>query len=227
MTPPWLVPVAAVAIALFVLSGRPAAVAVAAPPDASDGADFLTAQETEVVRELNRARQDPAAYAEHLVEMKDRFTGTHTYDGDRGHILTREGLAAVDEAIGFLRLSRPLPPLAVSRGLSRAARDHATDQGIHGVFGHVGSDGSQPAQRASRYGQWLEAMGENIDYGNRVPRDIVVSQIIDDGVADRGHRRNIFDSRFTLVGVACGPNLHYEYMCVMDFAAGFREKPGR
>jgi uncharacterized protein YkwD len=48
--------------------------------------------------------------------------------------------------------------------------------------------------------------------------------IIDDGVASRGHRVNIFKKDYKVVGIAVGPHKKYGEMCAMDFAGGFVDK---
>ena len=71
-------------------------------------------------------------------------------------MMTNEGVAAVDEAINYLRICRPCSTLKLSIGMSRAAQDHVDDQGPKGAVGHDGSDGSASDERVSRYGSWLE-----------------------------------------------------------------------
>ncbi len=79
------------------------------------------------------------------------------------------------------------------------------------------------ADRIARYGVWLGTMSENIDYGSRTARRVVISLLVDDGVPGRGHRTNIFAPASRYAGVACGPHRTYGVMCVTDFA----ERPAR
>lgn len=156
-----------------------------------------------VLDELNLVRTNPAGYAD-LVELRlDTFDGT-------------EGKRAILECIDVLRRTSPVPPLAHSDRVARAARDHALDQGFSGRIGHDGSDGSDPFSRIDRY-VVTNGAAENIQYGRYGARDIVMELLIDDGVPDRGHRINILDPHFKLVGIATGPHGRYKHMCVMDF----------
>ncbi|MCP4217332.1 MAG: CAP domain-containing protein [bacterium] len=181
-------------------------------------------KERNVVRELNLARTDPEAYARHLERLLKSYQGNIFITEDGARIITHEGVSAVEEAIGFLKKSKPIPPLKVSRGLSKAAKWLVGDQGPKGKTGHTGSDGSAPADRMNRYGEWRSISGENIGYGPWNARHHVMMLLIDDGVRGRGHRMNIFDSRFGVVGVACGPHKTYDDMCVMEFAGAYTEK---
>jgi uncharacterized protein YkwD len=179
--------------------------------------------EDEIVEEHNRARQDPKAYAAHLEALRRQFDGKLIRFPGEPSVITQEGVEAVDEAIDYLRKARALPALIASRGMSRAAEDHVRDQGLNGDTGHDGSDGSKPWDRVGRYGSWDVVVGENLSYGPDRARRVVMGLIIDDGVADRGHRHNIFNDEFRFIGVACGPHKTFRTMCAVDYAAEFSE----
>ncbi len=108
--------------------------------------------------------------------------------------------------------------------MSRGAKDHVEKQGLSGTTGHKGHRGSQPGNRVNRYGTWLIGIGENIFYGEDKARDIVMQLIVDDGVPSRGHRKNIFNSAYRVIGVAYGYHATYGSMCVIVFAGGFKEQ---
>ena len=158
-----------------------------------------------ILAEVNLARTQPQAYA----EIVARSAG---------------GSRAAAEAVRFLERARPLSPLEHSNGLEDAAESHVADQAASGGFGHVGRDGAHSFQRIARHGQWQGAVGENIDYGTRAARAIVVRLIVDDGVPGRKHRVNIFNKAFRVAGIAAGSHARYGAMCVMDFAGDFIER---
>lgn len=176
-----------------------------------------------VIREMNLARQNPALYASFLQELRSQMSGNVLILPGHTRLRTKEGTAAVDEAIRFLQNAQPLPPLAFSPGMSRAAADHCTDQ-AGGGFGHEGRDRSHAGQRIARYGTCMGGWAENISYGKSTARDVVLALIIDDGLPARKHRQNIFNPNYNVAGAAFGPHARFRTMCSMDFAGGYAER---
>lgn len=186
----------------------------------------MTAFERQVLAEINLARTDPSGYARHIERQLRYFDGNLLRLPGEVALRTTEGAKAVREAAAALRAQSPLPGLAASRGLSRAARDHVDDQGPRGRLGHTGSDGSDMTDRIERYGTWDGSVAENISYGSTTARDVVIGLLVDDGVPSRGHRANILSAESRFAGVACGRHTTYGTMCVIDFAGEYREARG-
>ncbi len=173
----------------------------------------------QVVAEINLARKSPMEYANFLRAFRRDFRGNaYRLPGSRTMVQTSEGVAAVDEAIRVLSGQRPLPQLAWSPRLAAAAADLAGEESASGATGHRGRVSGGPEERILRHGARSSAMGENIFYGRGDARLVVMSLIIDDGVPDRGHRKNIFTPAFSAAGAACGPHPHFGAVCVIDFA---------
>jgi len=162
----------------------------------------------EVIKEINRARENPKAYAQVIAEQEARVSDP-------------KSKAAIQEAVTYLEKTKPLHPLALSPPLVLSAQSLVDDSGMHGTKGHKGTDRSDPHRRMNRYGKVVGYGGENISYGYQSARGIVTSLIIDEGVSNRGHRKNIFNHDFNLAGAATGKHSRYGIICVIDFATMF------
>jgi uncharacterized protein YkwD len=192
--------------------------------DTARGVPYLSDLEKDTVLEMNMARTHPAAYGAIAESYASLYQGSLLRIPGTIDISTDEGVAAVHELVRFLASAAPVPPLVPSPGLSMAARDHQRDQSRSGKIGHTGADGSDSSARMNRYGSWRKTAGENIDYGYDQARLIVLALLTDDGVPGRGHRKNIMNGAFRIIGLACGPHARYESMTVMDFAGDYAEK---
>jgi hypothetical protein len=188
-----------------------------------DRVEYLSTLEKDVLRELNLVRADPPKYAELLEATKPFYAGKRFKRPGEITIITEEGVSAVEEAIQFLKASQPVPHFVPSRGMSLGSRDLVKDQSKTGELGHKGDDGSQVWDRVNRHGAWKRSIGENISYGTKTAREIVMALIIDDGVSGRGHRKNIFNPGFRIVGIACGSHPKFETMCAMALAGAYEE----
>lgn len=202
--------------------------AVTAKGDNAAKVDYLTPLEKEVIDEMNLARTQPQQYLPFVEEYKKYYKGKQLFlPGHQKPITTFDGVAAVDDAINFLRTVPPAPPLEIIKGLCLAAKDHAADLSVKGIIGHKGSDGSYPNARIDRYGRWGEAMAENIVYEVDTARRMVVALIIDDGTPDRGHRKNIFEPKHRLIGVSVSAPAAFGSKCVIDYVGSFKEKAAK
>ncbi len=201
-------------LSLNISSGSPAHAQIAARPGWSE-------LEQNILEEHNRIRQNPHSYIPILEAHLNSMTEDgHIIDGC-GHncvLTTREGRAAVQEAIAFLQHQPAVGALAVSTPIARAAKSHARDQ-RSGATGHIGSDGTNFSQRLNQFGVQNVGIGENIAYGSLSAEQVVMNLVIDDGVASRGHRTNIFSPGWTVAGVGCGDHTTYQTVCVVDYAA--------
>ncbi|MBV9007954.1 MAG: CAP domain-containing protein [Verrucomicrobia bacterium] len=176
-----------------------------------------------IIHEINVARANPRLYADLIERMRLSYSGNVRQTPGGIALRTQEGVRALDEAIRFLRSAQPEQTLALSPGLCQAAADHCRDQS-GGRMGHHGSDGSNPGLRINRYGAWQGGWAENIAYGQRSAREIVMALIIDDGVRGRGHRRNIFNASYNVAGAAYGPHARFGAVCDIDFAAAYQDR---
>lgn len=189
-----------------------------------DRAAYLSKLENEVLQEMNLARTAPQTYAKLLEDYRNTFEGKLVKRPGDVDLLTNEGTDAVDEAISALKSQSPVGALRPSKGMSLAAKDHVKDTGPKGMTGHNGADGSNLQTRLNRHGKWDVAIAENISYGMKTGRSVVIQLIVDDGVSSRGHRTNMFGEKYQRAGIACGPHKVYGIMCVQTFAGEYKEK---
>ena len=180
--------------------------------------------ESAIAAETNALRTHPARYADYLEAWLPYFQDQILALPGRPRLATVEGKKAVLEAIQMLRRQAAVSQIARSVGLSRAAADHVTDQRKRGTTGHEGSDGSHVWDRAERYGVWSGEIAENIAYGENDARGFILQWLVDDGVADRGHRKTLLDPQWRWMGVAIGAHPKYKRMCVMTFATQYQER---
>ena len=89
------------------------------------------------------------------------------------------------------------PAVALSETLQRAAAVHARDMADRSVLGHAGSDGSTPAERATRAGYSWRVVGENIASGQATPE-----QVVEEWIKSPHHCANLMSADFTEMGVA-------------------------
>lgn len=108
-------------------------------------------------------------------------------------------------AVNAERAKAGRPALALSPELNALAQAHACDMARRGYFSHTTPDGRSMMDRARRAGaSGYCTMGENIA---RAPRD--VPSVVAGWMRSPGHRRNILDADFRLVGFGRGPGPHW------------------
>lgn len=176
--------------------------------------------------ELNQLRASPAAWADVLkAERPWNAEKIRMILGDDEMARrTKEAIGDLEEAITALEaVHGDLSRVDLSPGLSHAAADHVRDTGARGLTSHTGADGSNLSTRVERYGTWSGEIAENIVYSTAGARELIFEQLVDFGVASRGHRRSLLNPLWHYVGIACGPHTVYRTMCVLDFASDYRE----
>ena len=129
-----------------------------------------------------------------------------------------EGASAWQELVdNFSGFESKLEPLIWSEGLSQACYDHVQDIGPNSITGHTGSDFSSPFDRIDRY-VTSNGAGENLGFSDAVNgEDVILQLLIDDGVSNRGHRKNIMNADFTHAGVSCGCHTYYTEVCCIAY----------
>uniref|UniRef100_A0A7S4PVK0 LIM zinc-binding domain-containing protein n=1 Tax=Alexandrium monilatum TaxID=311494 RepID=A0A7S4PVK0_9DINO len=196
---------------------------VSSPQASSNAGKGPAPTGAQIAQALTWARTRPREVLEVLRERRKQYKGKDYLPADRPGkcIVTKEGTAAVDDAIAYVQELEPMGGVgsASEIGLQFAAEDHVCDIGRSGVVSHTSADGTTSGDRARRYGNF-SFFGECLWYGADYPdaRQIVLDLIVDDGVDTRGHRKGVFNTKFDAVGCFCGPHATFGVMAAMEFA---------
>lgn len=124
-------------------------------------------------------------------------------------------LKNVNEAKSLIRTlgkQKPLNPLEFSVDLYKMASEYAQEMGNKGFTGH-----RNVTTRFKKNEVKYAYTGENCSYGYNSPLDIIMQLLIDKGVPDLGHRKNILSKDFKKIGISIQPHKKNEWTCVMDF----------
>lgn len=176
-----------------------------------------------VLNEINAARTEPEKYIKYLEDYRKAFKGNTVYLPNYLQIQTNEGTVPVDEAITFLKQIPKIGLYKFSAGLNQISNAQLTNLMENPALGHKGKDGSDLQKRFAKFGSSGSFAAENISLYSELPRQIVISMIVDDGVKSRSHRKNIFSPNFKFVGIAFGKGNVGQGLCVVDFADRFTE----
>lgn len=154
----------------------------------------------------NYLRQNPTKfYNEVIRNFIKQFPEANTADIVS---LQRE----ISESKGFL------PSLMPDAGLIKMAVTHCSDLvGQGGAISHMSSSGKNFSQRINAFGSYLCA-AENIYVGDRDPLEALIGLLVDYGVRDKGHRKNLLDPRFGKMGVSFQIMSGKKGLLVQDFA---------
>lgn len=132
-----------------------------------------------------------------------------------------EDITVFEDAIQFLQELEPLEPLIWDDNLGLSSLEHVLDIGPKGLLRFEGSDGTSVEDRIKKYGNYIEHLGESIDYGPNDAMGVLVSLILDDGEQEKPDRYNLFRPDYKRVGIACGPHKTEYQITVFDFAYDF------
>ncbi len=95
-----------------------------------------------------------------------------------------------------------LPFLFPEKGLLSMSRKHSEDLwSRNGVISHKSSEGKGFSQRISETGSY-RCGAENIYVGSHDPLEAIITLLIDYGVVDKGHRKNLLNPTFQQMGLS-------------------------
>jgi len=179
----------------------------------------LSTEESEIIREMNLARNQPKLFADYLEKnRRPYFEGDLLNLPDAEFMLkTHEGIKAVDDAIRFLRRTNACAPLTPSIGLCATESELIKEKG---PAGHE-SWNDDFLERIKRWGTVVGEAVEIVNFGAANPKEQVIRLIISDGDQERDLRQRLFDTRCRVVGVSYGNHATHTKMLAISFGEGF------
>jgi uncharacterized protein YkwD len=180
--------------------------------------------EEEIFKLQNEIRKDPESYIDKLENSLKFYQNNILSRENEIPIPTYEGVEAVKDAITFLKNQQPVPELAYSKEMSLSCKDLINDIGPKGLVSHEGIENKNLYNRLEKYCDWDGAIAENLDFGFKIPENIIMNMVIDDGDENRYQRKNLFYPDFRYVGIGVGPHREYGICVVIEYAYNIREK---
>jgi len=165
------------------------------------GDSIFHSTEDEIIFLMNFARWNGAFYFDNVIVpyLNSRKTKSNSY---------------IRSLKSQLYKTSALPLLFENNSLHQIAKQYAIQGGNKGVVGH-----SDFEKRYTNSLSLFTSVGENISYGYINPIEIVNELLIDHGIANLGHRKNILNEKFNSIGVYIAPHKKYKTHCVISFGA--------
>ncbi|MBR5044091.1 MAG: secretion protein, partial [Clostridia bacterium] len=110
----------------------------------------------------------------------------------------------VDDLVNAIRTERGLGKLTENGELSRVARFKSRDMQEKRYFSHTSPTYGSPFEMMRAFGLTYRTAGENIAMGYPTPEAVV-----DGWMNSEGHRANILNPSFTVIGVGYVPEGNY------------------
>ena len=180
--------------------------------------------EEEIFNEHNKLRKNPKIYIQKLEKSLNFYQNNILSKENEIPIPTYEGINAVKNAINFLRNQEPVQELIYSKEMSLSCKDLVNDIGPKGLVTHEGTEIKNIYNRLEKYCDWDGVIAENLDFGFKIPENIIMNMIIDDGDENRYQRKNLFYPDFKYVGIGVGPHRDYGICVAIEYAYNIREK---
>jgi len=175
--------------------------------DAAKHLEYYSEEEKKIIFYINLVRAEPVLFERTLLK---NYLKEQNIKADKW----------TKSLIKKLKEAESLPMLEPREDLYEAAKNHAQDMGQTGRTGHNSSDGVSYPDRIAPFVKIYASINENCNYGLNNGLAIVIDLLIDEGVPNFGHRRNILDVDARFVGVSIQPHKKWQFNCVQEFTGG-------
>ena len=83
--------------------------------------------EEDIFKAHNECRNNPFNYIIKIKDLSNYFKDKVYHHPNEDPILTYEGADSLEDAIQYLKILKPLPPLKYSEEISKVCREHVAD----------------------------------------------------------------------------------------------------
>lgn len=184
-------------------------------------ADYLTAEEKDMVIYMNLARMDGARFFDtYFQEFVDAHNQEMQQYGNYDEVKVSRNSSYYRSLRKDLERVKNFPVFWPDEALSRIARAHGKDLNRNNFTGHKSSDGRSVAQRIGAVYP-NKSNGECLAFGFSSGLSNICMLLLDKGVADLGHRKILLNtsSKLNTVGLSIQSHKRYRYTAVIDFVS--------
>lgn len=205
---------------------------------------YMKPDEIKMIYEINRVRSDPKSYLIYIEPMLQQAknilktfgkgnknysvtyssivrNGKETKKTDTiWHYTNEEEVKALTSLVNDLKKIKRLSVLQPDTGIYKAASSFAADEDAHQWnLIHIGSDGSMPWERITKFSPTMAFGNENLagKYPQPTAQEIVIQLLIDSGIPGYGHRYNLLDPQWTHVACISGGLKEGMYHWIQNF----------
>ncbi len=166
-----------------------------------DGVTYMDSVEKEILLYCNLVRINPKLFAETYYQKYLDLTDNK---------MTNSYIASLYNRLIHAKKGMPL---FADENLFKMAKDHAITTGEKGTTGHA-----MYTKRIKTFlGEDYLPVGENCSYGYNDALGVFMQLMIDEDTPSFGHRENILDPNFNVVGISIQKHAKYSWTCVMEF----------
>ena len=180
----------------------------------------------QVLDALNKARTNPAAYSTLIASDYKAKTGNNNIHTEWNLQFNEVSPAQFDGAVTFLNSQSALNGVTIDLGLTYTIWKHVKwCSSVNNGISHTGEGGSTFGDRSKEFTSATSFAGaENLlsnSIAAKTAEHMTADYIIDDGVTSRGHRTNLFNSGYTMVGLGLYKGADNKLYYGQVFTAGF------
>ena len=178
-----------------------------------------------VAQEINKIREDPAAYSQKINDYIKYFDGKILRLPHESGIETQEGADAYKEAAEYLSTAPKLEPLTIDPKLTEAAQEMAKEMSKFNEIDEM--DAVDRKAIIKKHGHYDGTFAESTDFGSVTPVLACVNLLVDDGNESRSNRKLLFKENYKVIGVGCVPHDELGCITLIMYATDFSEGEGK